>query len=264
MLEYSAHGGFGRPVLRRALFAATAGALLLTAGCDQGRGVQVVAPPQGSIEPVASLNCPESSADLTRVSAAPDGRSCAYRGPDGETVDLSLVSLDGAAPKTALQPIEADLRGDLPTVAGHGATVKIDAEENGGGRDRANIDLPGFHIHADGDKAQIQLPGVSINADGDKAQVHAGWAGLGNATVNAHEGGAEIRAGGVGPQGANLTYVLASDTPGPSGYRAVGYIARGPSNGPLVVAVFKAKTEDRGGGRRINGLDHLLALNMRS
>jgi hypothetical protein len=34
---------------------------------------------------------------------------------------------------------------------------------------------------------------------------------------------------------------FASDTPGPEGDRAAGYIAHGPRNGPLVVAVVRIK-----------------------
>ncbi len=40
------------------------------------------------------------------------------------------------------------------------------------------------------------------------------------------------------------SFILASDTPGPSGYKMVGYEARGPQTGPLVVATMMAKTDD--------------------
>jgi hypothetical protein len=36
-------------------------------------------------------------------------------------------------------------------------------------------------------------------------------------------------------------YLLESDTPGPKGFHAAGYDARGPSGGPLVVATILAK-----------------------
>ena len=91
--------------------------------------------------------------------------------------------------------------------------MHVDAD---GDHDKANIDLPGFHLHADGDKADIQMPGVHIDANGDKAQVNAGW-GSHKAVVNADGNGAEVRAGDVTNGSANLTYVLASSTPGTHG-----------------------------------------------
>ena len=52
--------------------------------------------------------------------------------------------------------------------------------------------------------------------------------------------------GGVNANGADLTYILASDTPDPSGFRVVGYMAKGPSAGPLVVGVFRVREHDHG------------------
>ena len=40
------------------------------------------------------------------------------------------------------------------------------------------------------------------------------------------------------------TYILASDK-GANGYHVVGYEARGPKAGPIVVAVVKARRDDR-------------------
>lgn len=211
------------------------------------------------------LDCPEHEGRLTRLSQAADGRSCDYAGPGDEQVTLSLLQIGGQGPQAALQPLEAQLKSEAPAAAAtaSGPPARI-AAESGNGHDHAKIDLPGFHIDADGDKAKIQLPGVSINAAGDDAQIHTSLGGVKNAVINAHHGGAEIRAGTVDANGADLVYVLASDEAGPQGYKAVGYIARGPASGPLVVATFKAK---HGGEGYRNGdrgdLGRLVDLNVK-
>jgi hypothetical protein len=206
-----------------------------------------------------TLNCPQEEGGLTRVSAASDGKSCTYQRGDNEDVSLSLVPLNGQTPRAALTPMESGMAG-LVQVSIANSPVSIEANNGGPGGDKAKIDMPGFHIDADGDKAKIRIMGVNIDADGKNAVVHTG-AGGGEATVHAGPGGAEIRAGKVGVNSANLVYVLAGDHPGPSGYRAVGYIARGPIAGPLVVGEFKSKTEDH--DRHDSDLQHLIDLNVK-
>jgi hypothetical protein len=87
----------------------------------------------------------------------------------------------------------------------------------------------------------VKVFGVNIDADGDKADITTPNVGSKGASIHAGPGGAEIRAGDVGKNTADLVFILAGDNPGPSGDRAVGYIARGPASGPLVVGEFKAK-----------------------
>jgi hypothetical protein len=41
----------------------------------------------------------------------------------------------------------------------------------------------------------------------------------------------------------SMTYILASKTPGPHGFRLAGYEARGPRIGPLAVASVKSKSD---------------------
>lgn len=199
------------------------------------------------------LDCPDREGSLDRTGASVDGRSCAYAGPGEEEVTLALTPLNGATPQAVLAPQEAQLRTLIPASgAAGGASIQASTDRSG---DRANIDLPGFHIHADGGKAHIRLPGVSIDADDDDdAHVHTNLAGgMSNVMVDAHSGGAVIHAGEAGAHGADMVLLLASDTPGPGGERLVGYIARGPASGPLVVATFKSKSPDR---RERNHLEH--------
>jgi hypothetical protein len=206
------------------------------------------------------LNCPQTQGALQLVSAAADGQSCAYRKDDQEDVALSRVALNGETPRGAMKPMETELAG-LVAVRPDAAPVTVDASK-GDGDDKAKIDLPGVHIDAHGDKAKVSVLGVTVNADGDRADVHAG-AGQNLATVHAGPGGAEIRADRVGGHTANLVYILAGEASGPQGYRAVGYLARGPVAGPLVVGEFKSRSDDHG-GRHDRDLEELINLNVHS
>ena len=212
---------------------------------------------------VDRLTCPDRVGDLTRTAEAGDGRSCAYTGSQAEDVQLSLMPLDGATPDARLAALDTTLKAEAPgakTGPDQGQGVYVSSDQGG---DQAHIDLPGFHLNASGGKADIRMPGISINADGDKARVSTGGGGREQTVVDAHAGGAEIRAGGVGANGAAITYLLASDTPGPSGYKVVGYIAKGPASGPLVVGVFRVR-DRRGHDGGGHGLDRLVDLNVHS
>ncbi len=193
-----------------------------------------------------SLVCPDRVGELARSAQAVDGRTCAYDGPKGERVQLSLLSLDGATPEAKLASLDTSLRAELPNAgaaAVNGSGVYVGGDEAG---HHAHIDLPGFHLNASDGQASIRMPGVSINADGDDAGVTTGPSNHETSVVNAHPGGTEIRVGGVNANGASLTHLLASDTPGPSGFRVVGYMAKGPSAGPLVVGLFHVRDHDHG------------------
>jgi hypothetical protein len=226
---------------------------------------------------VDRLDCPDVEGRLTRVSIAADGRACEYAGPEGEAVSLSVLALNGQTPQAALAPIEATLkdgaadaaRSPAPADADHddddatAATTTTTTTPNtkpGKTRDKADINLPFLHVHTDGDKAEVSLPGIDVHADGDNAQVKTGWGK--NTTINAHNGGAEIRAGDVDKSGAHLVYILASDRAGDDGYKAKGYVAEGPANGPLVVGVFKAR-DHRGNRHGTRDLERLIERNVR-
>ena len=254
------------PAVPVALTAAVVGAMAL-AGCHpkqaagpfgvhvDGEGNSYVGIGDGHPKAPSSLTCPQQVNELSRTAQAADGKSCAYSGRDGETVELDLTALGGQTPQARLASLEGVLKGQLGPLSG--SAVHIDAD---GDHDKANIDLPGFHLHADGDKADIQMPGVHIDANGDKAQVNTGW-GLHKAVVNADSNGAEVRAGDVTGGSANLTYVLASSKPGPTGLRAAGYIAQGPAAGPLVVGVFRTPDTHQGHELNDSGLQRLMRIN---
>jgi hypothetical protein len=257
--------------------------------------IHFVGPESGFMQVNAKLDCPDTSGDLTRSAVSMDGTTCTYTGPSEESVSLQITPLMGAPPQTVLSKLESQLRGDagLATFAPPPAPPapppqkakdwdagrdNQDADDNDKDDDddsdhassdkdgpksgHTHIDLPGVHISANGDKADVQLPFLSIHANGDNAQVQAGWFGR-HATIEGHDGGAVIRVGRADESGVDSMLIVASDKPGPSGYRTVGYLAKGPPSGPLVIAAFKAKGErhsehDLAG----DGLKRLVALNV--
>jgi len=159
------------------------------------------------------LDCPAAQGQLTRMSVAPDGRSCVYRVQNGE-VTLSLVPVVGDADST-LAKIESDLKAEAgapASAAGDTAAVeppkpdaqaeaqKVDTEAwtdakvaeagvakddsdddesdvGGAVRKRVRDKLAARGIDAndkDQESAHINLPGIHIDAEGDRANVHVG------------------------------------------------------------------------------------------
>ena len=117
--------------------------------------------------------------------------------------------------------------------------VHIDADD---ATDHAKVDAPFVHVEADDQRAHVKVLGVTIDADNDNANVHTDW-GSKTAMIKATPKGAEIRAVDLRRGAVDMLYVLAGDHPGPTGYRSVGYVARGPASGPLVVGVFKSAAD---------------------
>jgi hypothetical protein len=178
---------------------------------------------------IDSLDCPDSQGDLTRKSQSADGKSCDYTDHAGSDVTLQLVALNGQDAKAALSPIETDLKGELPAGAGQ----KSDA---GDGEGRVDIDLPGIHIHASGkDNADINVGG-----DASGGAHAAGGSGI---SIDAHDKDAQVSINETG-RGIHMSYILASDSAGPNGYKVIGYEARGPQSGPLAVVTIKSKSDD--------------------
>jgi hypothetical protein len=109
--------------------------------------------------------------------------------------------------------------------------------------DTAKVRLPGLSIDADGDRARVRLPGISIDAENDRANIRATGGKDGEVTVHAGDDGAEIRTRNDEHHGVRQSYLLAKDDAGRTGWRAVGYEARGPHGGPLVIAVTKQRED---------------------
>ncbi len=190
---------------------------------------------QAPLRAISRLDCPNEEGDLTVKSIAGDGASCAYGDAHGDEVAVSLVRLNGADPQTVLKPIETLLETEMPAASSKAASSHTPTEH-----DNVDIDVPGVHIHAsqNGD-AKVQAPGATVtaSANGD-AEVNTK-----GVSINANESGAQVRVNESGP-GTRSFFLLKADSPGPHGYKVVGYDASGPDSGPIVIAQFKGK----GGG----------------
>jgi hypothetical protein len=199
-----------------------------------------------ALKPISRLDCPPAQGQLTRSSAAPDGSSCTYSGPAGASVQLKLTSVSGD-PEALLQPVEAQLKAELPPPAPPPAAVSGSSAPAG---DNVDIHVPGVSIQATNQGAKVNVPGVHIDADDQHGSVHitgpgAGppFSGRGQFTVDANDSGAVIHSRSFGPN-LQESLILASNAPGPQGWRTVGYEALGPRSGPLVIATVQAKSDD--------------------
>ena len=180
-----------------------------------------------ALKVVSKLDCPERQGELKRTTAASDGLSCVYASDRAE-VTLRLVALNGGEPAAALAPLEAELEAILPDVE---TTPPANTTED------VDIKLPGVSIQAGEQGAKVRAPGVEVNAvEGGGAEVRASK----NLTVTTSDEGADRSRDGV-----SARYILASDTASGE-WKAVGYDARGPIGGPLVVGVVKVKDREDG------------------
>lgn len=200
---------------------------------------------------ISSLNCPADQDALRLQSKSPDGKTCTYVSSAADQVTLALLPLVGGDVRAALAPVEAALNAELPMAAKGNSAAGASASNWVGDKDHVDLDLPGIHIHSRGDgQADIDTGGVHVSAHDDSgssdhrtAQVVIAGGRHGGVTVDAHEGGAQIRVNESGA-GVRQAYMLESDHAGPNGYRLAGYEARGPAQGPIVVAKILAKAHD--------------------
>ena len=217
-----------------------------------------VSPDGPALRAPAKLDCPAAAGDLTRTAQSPDGQWCDYAGRGGEIVRLRLTALNGQTPWAALAPTRAQLHVLAPVY--RTAIPASDRDEPG---DSADVNVPFVHVHSNGDKADVRLFGIfhivghDHDASADRDQIHK------HTVVRAGLRGAEVVADEVGRTNASLVYVLAGNHRYASGYRAVGYIAKGPVTGPLVVAEFRSPENnhrDNDGGH--NDIDRLIDRNL--
>lgn len=217
------------------------GAAVTAAVAAGGGWAFAAAAPGRAAGTTAPLDCPARQGGLVRTETAPDGSSCLYAGPNGEQVRLSRLALHRLAPTEAVEPLKAALRAQSPV-----RVQPVRPIERTASGDDADIDLPFFHIHAHGDRADVRVFGVRVHADGENAVVHTNL-GLKNTVVHAGAHGAEIVAETVDRRRAELVYVLAAEKTAATRYPVVGYVAKGPAHGPLVVGEFRmGQHQDRG------------------
>lgn len=261
----------------------------LTAACD-GDAVRISSThaenpdAKGALKVVETLQCPQTQGSLTRKGTAIEGGAvCTYAGPRGAEVSLHLVRLDGATPAEALKAFEDRLSAAMPqtvaqlkTAAVEAAAAATAAETPARDVDRASVRAPGVEIEAEGDDATVRLPGLHIESKGDQASVRIGGfhidANDGEGSVNiegsegedsvsiqANQDAAEVRTS-TGGGATRANWILTDNRPSEAGWRLVGYEARGPAGGPIVVATVRARDRDR--GRVFEDAKDLVTLNV--
>ena len=238
----------------------------------------------GPLRVVDTLQCPQTHEVLTRRGGpSADGRSCEYTGPRGSQVTLRLVTLDGEG-LAALDALEAEVQAILPSamerVGGANATAAADAGTNASasasaeGGDSVAVQVPGVTIEAEGENATVRIPGISIDTDGGQSSVRIGGFNIRSdetgdhvdirtdseaVRIRAHEEAAEIRTRDTS-EGVRATYILVDERGSDLGWRLVGYEARGPEGGPVVVALVRSK--DRHEDEVFDAAKSLVALNV--
>ena len=207
-------------------------AIAVTAAATAALAHAEIRPDGPPLRAPEKLDCPASTGDLTRIAQSADGQWCDYAGPRGEHVRLRLAPLNGQTPSQAMAPLRAELHGLVP-VYRQATSVNYSEGES------ADVNVPFVHVHKDGDHADVRLFGIFHIVDNDHDS-DAGRHGAEHTVVHAGLHGAEVVADKVGRTNASLVYVLAGNHRYSSGYRAAGYVAKGPVTGPLVVAEFRS------------------------
>ncbi|RJT21622.1 methyltransferase type 11 [Chakrabartia godavariana] len=267
---------------------------LMTAACDNPGTVRITtsstSDSSGVLKVVDALQCPQTQGVLTRKGSARADGSCVYGGPRGSEVILQLVQLDGRSSAEALKSFENRLTSDLPEavaeVEAENARVeaeaaraeadaaRAEAEAEAAAGETAQVRMPGLRVDAQGDKASVRLPGMKIEADGDRANIRIGGLTIraddkssrvnvssrdDTVKIDATDGAARIRTSASG-EAVRATFLMTGKEVSASGWRTVGYEARGPVGGPIVVATVRSK--DRDPDRLFDAAKALLTLNV--
>ncbi len=260
----------------------------LVAACDSEPSIRISrdsdrsTESSGALRVVDFLQCPQTHEVLTRRGApAADGLSCEYTGPRGSQVTLRLVTLDSEG-LAALDALETEVQALLPSAVERvGGAVAVSAGDAGsqasasaGGGDSVAVQVPGVTIEAEGDNATVRIPGISIDTDGGQSRVRVGGFSIRSdeagdqvnissdneaVRIRAREEAVEIRTRDSS-HGVRATYILVDERGSDLGWRLVGYEARGPEGGPLIVAVVRSK--DRHEDEVFDGAKSLVRLNV--
>lgn len=255
----------------------------LIAGCGEGDGVRISTSgardgSQPPLKVVETLQCPQILGPLTRKGAAQEeGGLCLYSGPRGAEVKLYLERLDVRTAEQVLALHEDGLKAGLRWAEDVEAAPRIVTVDAKG--ERAEVRAPGVSIEAEGESAHIRIGPISIRSNrraeaapertGETAPESPDAASAPETvaedavSVRAGRGGSEVRVreGGEGVRAIwRLSGGRAVDRGGETGWRQVGYTARGPAGGPLVVATVRSRDGD--GEALFDAVDELVRLNV--
>ena len=190
----------------------------------------------------------------------------------------AIAGLRAGAARAEADQARADAnaaRADADMARAEAASARAEAR-SAASADRASVRAPGVSVDANGDDADVRLPGMHIETKGDQASVRIGGfhidanddsgtvdiqggEGGDNVSVRAQNDSAEVRAVASG-EATRASWILTDNRASPGGWRLVGYEARGPVGGPLVVATVRSR--DRNRGRVFDDAKDLVALNV--
>lgn len=199
----------------KALKLCAVSALALTAAACSHREVQ-------SAATTGRLDCPETAGNLTRISAAADGKSCEYQIADGAQVTLKLMPVGAQGPTALLAKLTADLKAEVamdkaakPADAAGGvkaaeviAQANADADKawssDSAAEDpevseierkvEAKLKERGLSDESDPQSAHVRLPGVQIDADDKTDSARVSLPGI---HIDAKGDGAAVRVGSI-------------------------------------------------------------------
>lgn len=237
--------------------------------------------PRGVLKVVDALQCPQTIGTLTRKgSAHAGGTVCTYTGAKGAEVSLHLVRLDNTSVETVLQAFETRLSREMPLTtarlraaeasaaaeAAHADAdaARADAEavraDATAAAEAATVRLPGVHIETRGEDADVKLPGINIESHGDRSSVRIGGiniqstdgtgmvnirSGEDRVSIQSHADSTEVRTS-TGGDSTRITWILTDPEASEAGWRLVGFEARGPQGGPVVIATIRSRDKERG------------------
>lgn len=220
----------------------------------------------GVLKVVEGLKCPETLGVLTRKGFAdPGGAACTYGGPRGAEVVLYLVKLEDRSAEDVLREYERRVSSDMPQAA-----MRIDARQTENGTEEATVAAPGVNIQAKGDDASVKLPGLQIETRGDSASVRIAGINIQSKDgegVRTEKSSVKIDSNGETTQirtqapgdATRASFILADDDVPAGAWRQVGFEARGPAGGPLVIATVRSKSRH---DRVFETAKDLIALNV--
>jgi hypothetical protein len=185
---------------------------------------------------------PQTAADISRSAAESARKDAEAARADAESARSEAEAARAEARADADAGAAANANADSAHVSAPG--LKVDAEG-----DRASVHMPGLHVEADGDKADVRIGGITIHANDGDASVNGHLTtGDNSDTVSfqARDDAAEIRTRAPG-EAIRQTYLLTDNRPAPEGWRMVGYEARGPRTGPIVVATVRSRERNADG-----------------
>ncbi|HEY1073792.1 MAG TPA: methyltransferase type 11 [Brevundimonas sp.] len=194
------------------------------------------------------------------TAALPEAMAEVRSSEDRARADAARAEADAARAEDDAHRAEADAARAEATAAAAAESahvsapgVRVDAQG-----DKASVRLPGMRIDADGDRANIKIGGITIRADDKNSQVNVA-SDRETVSIDAADGAARIRTSAPG-EAVRATFLMTADQSSTTGWRVVGYEARGPSGGPIVVATVRGK--DRNENRVFEAAKALVTLNV--